>query len=91
MTEKENNIVEITDEEGNVIKCELYDIIEFEDREYAVVAPAETGEDDPEMVLMRYSEENGESYFETIEDDDEFDRVAEYVEELQYQAEGQEE
>ena len=44
---------------------------------------AETEEDDPEMVLMRYTEEDGESYFETIEDDDEFERVSEYIENLE--------
>ena len=43
------------------------------------------------MVLMRYTEENGESYFETIEDDDEFDRVSEYADELMYMEEEEEE
>ena len=28
--EEENNIIEVTDDDGSVIKCELYDIIEFE-------------------------------------------------------------
>ena len=31
---------------------------------------------------MRYTEEDGESYFETIEDDEEFEKVAQYVETL---------
>jgi len=83
MSEEENNIIEITDDEGNTIKCELYDIIEFESNQYAVLVEAETEEDDPEMVLMRYTEEDGESYFETIEDDDEFERVSEYIENLE--------
>ena len=91
MAEKENNVVEITDDEGNAIKCEIYDIIEFEDKQYAIVAPAVVGEGEPEMVLMRYTEENGESYFETIEDDDEFDRVSEYADELMYMEEEEEE
>ena len=83
MSEEENNIIEITDDEGNTIKCELYDIIEFENNQYAVLIEAETEEENPEMVLMRYTEEDGESYFETIEDDDEFERVSEYIENLE--------
>ena len=80
MTEEENNVIEITDEEGNVLKCELYDIIEFENNQYAILTEAESAEEDPEMVIMRYTEEDGESYFETIEDDEEFDRIAKYLE-----------
>lgn len=80
MTEEENNVIEITDEEDNVLKCELYDIIEFENNQYAILTEAESVEEDPEMVIMRYTEEDGESYFETIEDDEEFDRIAKYLE-----------
>ena len=83
MAEEENNIIEITDDEGNTIKCELYDIIEFENSQYAVLIDAESQEENPEMVLMRYTEEDGESYFETIEDDEEFERVSEYIENLE--------
>ena len=38
MAEEENNLIELTDEEGNVIKCALYDIIDFEDKQYAILA-----------------------------------------------------
>lgn len=31
---------------------------------------------------MRYVEEGEESYFETIDDDDEFERVSDYIESL---------
>jgi len=81
MEEKEN-VFEITDDEGNVIKCELYDIIDFEGKQYAILLEADTDEEDPEMVLMSYYEEDGESYFETIEDDEEFEKVSEYIETL---------
>ena len=81
MTEEENNIIEITDEDGKVLECELYDIIEFEGKQYALLTEADADED-AELVLMRYSEEDGESYFETIEDDDEFEKVSRYVETL---------
>ncbi len=86
----EDNLIEITDENGSTIKCELYDIIEFEDKQYAVLAEVdETDEvnENPELVIMRYSEEDGNSYFETIMDDDEFAKVTEYIDTLDYDEE----
>lgn len=83
----EDNLIEITDEAGNVIKCELYDIVDFEGSQYAVLAevdPDGLEDEDPEIVIMKYSEEDGSSYFETIADDDEFERVSEYIETLDY-------
>ena len=82
-----DNVIEITDETGNSIKCELYDIVEFEGNQYAVLAELDDDElesDDPELVLMKYSEEDGSSYFETISDDEEFERVSEYIDTLDY-------
>ena len=61
---------------------ELCDIIEFEDKQYALLIESDSDEEEPEVVLMRYLEEGEESYFETIDDDDEFERVSEYIESL---------
>ena len=63
--------------------CELYDIIEFEGNQYALLTEADSEEEEPEVVLMRYLEEGDESYFETIDDDEEFERVSEYIETLE--------
>lgn len=90
MTEEENNVIEITDEEGNVLKCELYDIIEFENNQYAILTEADNTDDDPEMVIMRYTEEDGDSYFETIDNDEEFERVAKYLETIDIEDEEEE-
>ena len=87
----EENIIEMTDEEGNVVKCELYDIVEFEGRQYALMIEADTDDDEPEVVLMRYSEEGDDVYFETIDDDDEFDRVQQYIESLEEEFDVEEE
>ncbi len=81
MTE-ENNIIEIIDDENNVIKCELYDIIEFEDQQYALLVEIGTNDEEPELVIMRYIEEGEEAFFETIDNDEEFEKVANYVETL---------
>ncbi|MBO6180713.1 DUF1292 domain-containing protein [bacterium] len=83
MTEEENNLIELTDDEGNVIKCALYDIIEFEDKQYAILADMSHTEDEEyDTIIVTYKEEDGMSYFETIEDDDEFDRVSDYVDKI---------
>ncbi|MBP3820759.1 DUF1292 domain-containing protein [bacterium] len=90
MTEEENNLIEITDDEGNTIKCELYDIIEFDGSQYAILLE-EDASDNSEMTVMKYTEEDGESIFETIEDDDEFERVSNYIENLEDEYEEDEE
>ena len=83
MAEEENNLIELTDEEGNVIKCALYDIIDFEDKQYAILADMSVEEEGDmyDTIITTYKEEDGTSYFETIEDD-EFDRVSEYVDKI---------
>ena len=93
--ELEDRLIETIDENGNVITFELYDIVEVDEQEYALLLPTDDEEDsddeDAEIVLMRLSK-NGEDYlFETIEDDDEFNRVAAYVESLDEDIEEEEE
>ena len=39
--------------------------------------------EEPEIVLMRYVEEGEEVFFETIDDDEEFAKVQEYIETLE--------
>ena len=80
----EENVIEITDDDGTVLRCELYDILEYEGKQYALLleeASADTEE--PEVVLMRYIEEGEEVFFESIDDDEEFAKVQEYIETLE--------
>lgn len=79
---EENKIIETIDEEGNPVKFELYNIIEFEDKDYALLRPLES-EDTEKLVLMEIVADGEEYSFETIEDDDEFERVSEYIESLE--------
>lgn len=78
----EENIIELTDDDGTVIKCELCDVVEFEDKQYALLVEMDTGEEEPEVVLMRYTEEGEDVFFETIDSEDEFNKVKKYIEEL---------
>ena len=89
MAEELDNTIEIIDDDGTTIKCELYDIVEFDGKQYAILAEKDSDEE-PELVLMRYTEEGEESYFETIDDDDEFERVSEYIENLDTEDEDEE-
>lgn len=77
----EDQIIETVDENGNMVKFELFDIVEVDEKEYALLLPIEEEESD-EVVLMRLSKDGDEYLFETIEDDEEFDKVAAYVENM---------
>ena len=81
-----NQLIETVDDNGKIVNFELYDVVEFEDKEYALLLPAESDENediDEEIVLMRLSKDGEDYLFETIEDDEEFKRVSEYVENLE--------
>lgn len=84
MTEvNDDQIIETVTEDGEVVQFRLFDIIEYEEKEYALLLPLEEEDsDDAELVLMRLEKDDEEYIFETIEDDEEFDRVSEYIESL---------
>lgn len=86
--EEESNIVSLTGDDGNEIKCEVFDIIEFENKTYALLIPQdEIGEDEEsqeKLIVLEYVEEGDDCYFQNIEDDEEFDRVCEFVDTLEY-------
>ena len=89
MIDNENSIVEITDEEGNVTKVEVIDLVTVDNVEYAILAPVCEHnheecdcEDEDDFVLMRVVKDGEDYSFETIDDDDEFEKVAAYIDEL---------
>ena len=83
MAKENDQLIETVDENGNVITFELFDIVEVDEQEYALLLPteAQAGEED-ELVLMRLTKDGEDYLFETIDDDEEFNKVAEYVENL---------
>lgn len=83
MTEElESNLVELADEDGNVTQCEIYDVVDFEGKTYVMLLPQEEGDEDPEIIVMEYIEEGEEGFFQNIDDEEEFNRVCEYIESL---------
>ena len=83
------DLVSLSDDEGNEYNFEVLDSFDEEDTQYVAMTPyADEGELDEEMdgslVIMKVIEENGENYFVEIEDDDEYERIAnEFVSRLQ--------
>lgn len=83
----EDNVIETIDEDGEVIKFELFDVIEFEEKEYALLLPVgvevDEDSDESEMVLMRLVKDGEDYSFETIDDEEEFERVSDYLESIE--------
>lgn len=87
--EEEKQLIETIDEDGKVVNFELFDIIEYEGKEYALLLPADSNNDNDEVVLMHLTKDGEDYLFEAIEDDEEFDKVSEYIEGLADTDEGQ--
>ena len=94
MSEEQNDdiqYVEVLWEDGSVIKCEIYDVIDFEEKTYALLIPLGEEDDDTEVIVMEYIEEDEDNaHFQTIEDEAEFNRVCDYVKSLEEEFEDEE-
>ncbi len=83
MTDFEDRKVVLTDEEGEEHEFEVLDIIEVDGSEYAILFPVEEGENEDEeeevdeaIILKIGTDENGEEVLTEIEDDEEWEKVA---------------
>ena len=52
----DSNLIVLTDQDGNSVRFELLDIVEYKEDEYAVLYPADGGDDEPEW---RWSSPSG--------------------------------
>lgn len=93
-TQQEEAIITLEGEDGHSYSCQILDIFDFEGQEYALLLkmgePKNEGADDDEegsLVIMRLIQREDQSIFQTIESDDEFERVVAHVEELAKAAE----
>ncbi len=83
------DIISLTDDEGKEYTFEVLDAIESDDGRYLAMLPVhetaeELLEDSGELVIVKVGEENGEEYLYPIEDDDEYEFVADaFIERLQ--------
>lgn len=93
----EREFFTLTDEEGKEIEFELIGVTEYNGNTYYAMIPAQGDADGDEgfceyVILRAEKEENGEDTLVTVDDDDEFDDVADlfddmFSEEIDYDAE----
>ncbi len=74
------DIITLADEEGNEFELELLYEFELDEVTYMVFVPADIDEmdvNDPDygLIFLRCREENGEEFYDSIDDDEELDRV----------------
>ena len=84
--EELDNIVILNDEEGNELKFEFLDLIDYEDEEYIVLLPMteEGEEEDGEVVILKVEdvdEETDEESYVSVEDEDTLNKVFEIFKE----------
>ncbi len=74
----EDEMLTLTDEDGNEHQFSVIDIIEMDGSEYAILQPLEEGEEDEdEAIILRIdTDEDGNEILVDIEDDEEWEKVA---------------
>ena len=76
-----NDYVTLVDENGKETEFEIVDSLVSDNNEYCALIPVETSEnidsDNGELVILKVIEENGEEFLDEIEDDDEYESIAE--------------
>ncbi|MCL2815863.1 MAG: DUF1292 domain-containing protein, partial [Oscillospiraceae bacterium] len=84
MTDSEDvDVYTLTDEDGTESEFELLGRHDENGQSYVALAPVDAEESDEEegsFIVLKVIEEDGEEIFVTIEDDDEFDRIADIFE-----------
>lgn len=81
-TEFGPNLISLMDEDGKEHEFEFVDSLELEGSEYVALIPvydnpADSLDDDGELVVLKVIQDGEEEYLEAIEDEDEFNNVSE--------------
>lgn len=88
MSEQNNNeyeynpdLITLTDDDGKEFSFEVLDAIETDEGRYLAMLPTYDDpkkmlDDSGELVIVKVLEEDGEEYYTEIEDDDEYEMVA---------------
>ena len=73
----DSNLIVLTDQDGNSVRFELLDIVEYKEDEYAVLNPADGGDDEPLHILRNISENHdvNDAEFEGLDDDELIDTI----------------
>ena len=76
----EIEVLTLTDEDGKEVEFEFIGTVKLDGKEYYALVPFEDNEEGAYVVLRAEDAGNGDINLVTIEDDDEYDRVADLVE-----------
>ncbi|MCL2593365.1 MAG: DUF1292 domain-containing protein [Defluviitaleaceae bacterium] len=71
--EEQDEIITLTLDDGEEVKCNILGIFEVEEKEYIALLPLE----EDEVLIYSYKENGEEISLENIETDEEFDMVSE--------------
>ena len=92
--EEQASVITLEGDDGHSYSCQILDIFNFEQKEYALLlnlgevnSEGEDSENQGSIVVMRLTERGDQSVFQTIESEEEFERVIAHVEEMVKQAE----
>ena len=82
MVDDNENIV-LIDEDGSEHEFVLIDVLEVDGEEYAILEPLNMDEEETEAIILKIGkDENGEDILHDIEDDEEWEKVADKWQEL---------
>jgi uncharacterized protein YrzB (UPF0473 family) len=93
--EQQEAVITLEGDDGNSYSCQILDIFEFEEQEYALLlnlgeSKSDEGDDEQgSIVIMRLTQKDEQSIFQTIESEEEFERVVAHVEDMVKQAEAE--
>jgi uncharacterized protein YrzB (UPF0473 family) len=83
MSEQETNWITLVDEDGHEHRFNLLNVLEVDGSKYAVMLPEAADEEDEEAIIFRIdTDEAGEEVLVDIEDDNEFDKVCQVLEDM---------
>ncbi|MGE5549561.1 MAG: DUF1292 domain-containing protein [Bacteroidota bacterium] len=87
MADENSDLVTLVDEEGHEHQFSLVDVVELEDRRYALMVPVgeeKAGEEEEEeaFIFRLETDEKGDDVLVDIDDDEEFERVCAAFDEL---------
>lgn len=82
--EREYDVYTLTDEEGNENDFTLLDSVEMKGNTYFALIPSDLDEESEylEYVILKRAVENGDEVLVSIDDDEEYDDVADYFDDL---------
>ncbi|MGB4657864.1 MAG: DUF1292 domain-containing protein [Mobilitalea sp.] len=79
----EHDFITLSLDDGTELNCVVLDIFSVDNKDYIALQPEEGAEEDDNVFLYRFIQEgDGEPELLNIDDDDEFEAVADAFEEL---------